>query len=153
MIGHNWPDAAIRIACQPYCRDGFSDPDLDPMIDDGRRKWDTPESPPPHPGEPPTAEVDPVDLWPDAHPPLLPSGLLPKRIETFARAGAKLVGADVVGFAMAALAASAAAIPDSILLRPMRYSLYAESARIWVALVGDPSARKTADPPTRPQMC
>jgi hypothetical protein len=74
----------------------------------------------------------------------LPEGLLPERFETFARAAAKIVGADVGGFAMAALAASAAAIPDSIQLRPMRHSPWTESARIWVAEVGDPSARKTA---------
>jgi hypothetical protein len=93
--------------------------------------------------EPPDA-MTPVDLWPDANPPILPEGLLPGRIETFARAAAKVVGADVSGFAMAGLAASAAAIPDSIQLRPMRHSPWTESARIWVALVGDPSARKTA---------
>jgi Protein of unknown function (DUF3987) len=93
--------------------------------------------------EPPDATT-PVDLWADANPPVLPEDLLPERIENFARAAAKVVGADVGGFAMAALAASAAAIPDSIQLRPMRHSLWTESARIWVAEVGDPSARKTA---------
>ena len=93
--------------------------------------------------DPPDA-VTPVDLWPDANPPMLPEGLLPRRIEAFARAAAKVIGADVSGFAMAGLAVSAAAIPDSIQLRPMRHSPWTESARIWVAVVGDPSARKTA---------
>jgi hypothetical protein len=92
----------------------------------------------------PTDATTPVDLWAAANPPVLPEGLLPERFETFARAAAKIVGADVGGFAMAALAASAAAIPDSIQLRPMRHSPWTESARIWVAEVGDPSARKTA---------
>jgi hypothetical protein len=94
--------------------------------------------------DPVVEALEPVDLWPNAQPPVLPCGLLPARIEAYARAGAKVVGADVSGFAMAALAASAAAIPDAIMLRPMRYSPYVESARIWVALVGDPSARKSA---------
>jgi Protein of unknown function (DUF3987) len=93
--------------------------------------------------EPPAA-IAPVDLWPDANPPVLPEGLLPQRIETFSRAAAKVIGADVSGFAMAGLAVAAAAIPDSIQLRPMRLSPWTESARIWVAEVGDPSARKTA---------
>jgi Protein of unknown function (DUF3987) len=92
----------------------------------------------------PTDATTPVDLWAAANPPVLPEGLLPERFETFARAAAKIVGADVGGFAMAALTASAAAIPDSIQLRPMRHSPWTESARIWVAEVGDPSARKTA---------
>jgi hypothetical protein len=88
--------------------------------------------------------IAPVDPWPDAHSPIVPAGLLPQRIETFARAAAKVVGADVGGFAMAGLAAAAAAIPDSIQLRPLRHSPWTESARIWVALVGDASAKKSA---------
>ena len=88
--------------------------------------------------------LEPVDLWPNAEPPVLPRGLLPARIEAFARAATKVIGADVSGLAMAAVAAAAAAIPNSITLRPLRFAPYAESARLWVALVGDPSARKTA---------
>ena len=94
---------------------------------------------------PPIGEtVGAVDLWPNANPPVLPEGLLPERIETFARAAAKVGGADESGFALAALAVSAAAIRNSIQLRPMQHCPWTESARIWVALVGDPSARKSA---------
>ena len=54
MIGKKWSDAAIRVACHPYCRNGYGDSDLDPMIDDARKKWDVPDredEPPPPPGD------------------------------------------------------------------------------------------------------
>jgi hypothetical protein len=42
MIGRGWSDDAIRIACGPYCDGGKDDPDLDPLIDGARQKWDKP---------------------------------------------------------------------------------------------------------------
>ncbi|MCC8964525.1 hypothetical protein H8A95_19940 [Bradyrhizobium sp. Pear76] len=42
MIGRNWSDAAIRFACAPYCRGGTEDPDLTPLIDGARQKWNKP---------------------------------------------------------------------------------------------------------------
>ena len=42
MIGRGWSDDAIRFTCKRYCRDGFDDPDLAPLIDGARRKWDKP---------------------------------------------------------------------------------------------------------------
>ena len=110
----------------------------------GSDKSSTASNPPPAAAAEASNAMTPVDLWPDANPPMLPEGLLPQRIETFARAAAKVIGADVSGFAMAGLAVAAAAIPDSIQLRPMRHSPWTELARVWVAEVGEPSARKTA---------
>ena len=43
MIGRGWPDSAIRFACAPYCEGGYDDPDLVPLIDGGREKWDKPD--------------------------------------------------------------------------------------------------------------
>ncbi len=89
----------------------------------------------------------PVDLWQRrAHPPL-PSGLLPPIIEGFARVQGELMGVDPGGLAAAALAVCAAAIPDSIKLRVKRHDPHwLESARLWVAPIGDPSTKKvTAD--------
>ncbi len=43
MLGRGWSDSAIRLACKPYCRDGYSDHDLDDLIDRGRKKWDRPD--------------------------------------------------------------------------------------------------------------
>ena len=87
--------------------------------------------------------VDPYNFWPEHGVPMLPTGLLPKRIETFARAAAIAVGADEGGFAMAALATCAASIGDAIQVRVTPFSDWLEAARIWVALVGLPSSKKT----------
>ena len=45
MIGRNWSDLQIRLACAPYCTGGADDPDLDPLITGGRRKFNHPEQP------------------------------------------------------------------------------------------------------------
>lgn len=96
------------------------------------------------PSTPMPENVEPIDLWPSAGAlPPLPVGLLPKEIETFARAAAIVVGADDGGFAMAALAVAAGSLDDAIKLSVMPYAKWVELARIWVALVGDPSTKKT----------
>ncbi len=53
------------------------------------------------------------------------------------------MGADPAGLAMAALCTCAAAIPDRIKLKVKRHDNWHESARIWVALVGSPSTKKS----------
>ncbi|WP_409364044.1 DUF3987 domain-containing protein [Bradyrhizobium liaoningense] len=54
------------------------------------------------------------------------------------------MGVDPGGLAAAALAACAAAIPDSIRLRVKRHDPnWLESARLWVAPIGDPSTKKS----------
>lgn len=86
----------------------------------------------------------PIDLWQRATCPPLPDMLLPDVIADFATIQADLMGADPAGMAMAALAACAAAIPDSIEIRPKEHDpSWTESARIWVALVGLPSTMKS----------
>ena len=39
MVGRGWSDNAIRFACAPYCEGGADDPDLVPLIDGAREKW------------------------------------------------------------------------------------------------------------------
>lgn len=95
---------------------------------------------------PPVAANDnaPIDPWKKRQAPELPRGLLPRVIEEFATAQAELMGADPGGLAMAALAVCAAAIPDSITIQPKRHDQYwQEFARLWVALIGNPSTKKT----------
>lgn len=87
--------------------------------------------------------VDPVSLWARHEPPALPKGLLPKVIEDFAFSQAELKGADPAGFALAALAVCAAAIPDRIVIQVKKNDNWRESARIWVALIGMPSTKKS----------
>ena len=91
-------------------------------------------------GETPT---DPVDLWGSFDPPELPADLLPQVIEQFARANGDQMGADPAGLAVAALVTCAAAIPDRVQIKVKRHDDWKESARLWVALMGPPSAKKS----------
>jgi hypothetical protein len=43
MIGLGWSNDQIKIACGPYCRGSFEDPDLQKLIDSGRNKWNKPD--------------------------------------------------------------------------------------------------------------
>jgi hypothetical protein len=93
---------------------------------------------------PKPATVDPVDLWGKFKPPSLPRGILPDVIERFAFDQGMDMGADMSGIAMSALAVCAATIPDNVQLQVKRHNPdWLESARLWVALVGAPSAKKT----------
>jgi len=85
----------------------------------------------------------PVDPWAQRSHPTLPFGLLPAGIEDFARSQAEIMGVDAGGLAAAALAVCAAALPDRITLKVKRHDEWEESARIWVALIGNPSAKKS----------
>ena len=73
----------------------------------------------------------------------MPEGLLPKVIERFARIQSELIGADAAGLALAALCVCAAAIPDRIKVKVKRHDDWTEAARIWVALIGMPSTKKS----------
>lgn len=87
---------------------------------------------------------EPVDLWSRFEEPELPQGLLPISIEAFARRQAQIMGADAAGMAMAALTVCATAIPDCVELQVKRNDpTWREHARLWVALVGPPSRKKT----------
>lgn len=92
----------------------------------------------------PPQQVGPVDLWAVLTPPELPRGLLPPVIESFAREQGELMGADPAGLAMAALTVCAAAIPDRVKLQVKVHEHgWKESARIWTALIGPPSTKKS----------
>ncbi len=91
----------------------------------------------------PAFDADPVDLWGGFEPPDMPKGLLPDILEDFARIMGGQMGADPAGLAVAALVTCAAAIPDRIKLKVKRHADWTESARLWAALVGPPSAKKS----------
>lgn len=87
---------------------------------------------------------DPVDLWGRFDPPALPKGLLPELIESFALVQGEQMGADPAGLAVAALVTCAAAIPDRIKAKVKQHDdAWFEAPRLWAALVGSPSAKKT----------
>lgn len=91
----------------------------------------------------PTLGTRPVDPWAQRKHPDLPLGLLPTAIEEFAVSQAAIMGVDAGGLAASALAVCAAAIPDAVTLRVKRHDDWEESARLWVALIGNPSAKKS----------
>jgi hypothetical protein len=98
------------------------------------------------PVQPPPAANDntPVDLWAERQKPSMPKGLLPPIIEAFSRWRATQMGVDAGGLAVAALAVCAAALPDRVKLQVKRNDPdWTESARLWVALVGAPSTKKS----------
>jgi putative DNA primase/helicase len=43
MLGRNWSDSAIKMACQPYFVDGVTDADFAGLIDGARIKWSRPD--------------------------------------------------------------------------------------------------------------
>lgn len=89
-------------------------------------------------------ETGPVDLWAQPSPPVLPRGILPKIIERFAFYSAEQIGTDPAALAMCAVSSCAAMISDDIKLQPKRNEKgWQESARLWIMLVGPPSARKS----------
>ena len=87
--------------------------------------------------------TDPVDLWAKFDPPPLPADLLPAPIASFATEQGKLMGADPAGLALGALAVCAAAVPDKIKIKVKRHDRWMESTRLWVALVGEMSSKKS----------
>ena len=153
-VGKGWSDLQIKLACAPYSDGGIVDPDIQKEIDYARRKFGKPH--PDGTGESEErrdaaenraahkAAVDPVDLWGKFEPPSLPRGLLPDVLERFAHDQGMDMGADMSGLAMSALAVCAGAIPDNVQLQVKRHNNgWLESARLWVALVGPPSSKKT----------
>jgi hypothetical protein len=69
---------------------------------------------------------------------------LPSVIEDFALEEAELMGVDPAGLAVGALAVCAGASPDRVKLRVKKHDPHwLECARIWVALVGDPSTKRS----------
>jgi hypothetical protein len=89
-------------------------------------------------------QIQPVDLWGKLNPPALPTGLLPAVIERFAVVQGEMMGADPAGLAVAALVVAGAAIPDCIQLEVKHHSQgWTEEARLWAALIGTPSTKKS----------
>ena len=116
-----------------HIKDNGGRPGLERQIERARAVIDQPAEP-----------TVPVDLWGKFEPPLLPSGLLPSLIEQYAIAQAEMMGCDAGGLAMSLLTVCAAVISDRIELQIKRHDPYwKEQARIWTALVGTPSTKKS----------
>lgn len=147
-IGKGWSDLQIKLACAPYSDGGIDDRDIQDLIDYTRKKFEKPEAAEAEGVDAasagPKVAVDPVDLWGKFEPPSLPRGLLPDVIERFAHDQGMDMGADMSAIAVSALAVCAGAIPDSVRLQVKRHNTgWFEAARLWVALVGPPSSKKS----------
>ena len=89
-------------------------------------------------------EVEPLNILGKFAVPSLPDNILPIIIEHHARTHARLMGCDPAAIAISCLAAVAAAIPDTVRLRMKRNDpSWYETSRLWAALVGPPSRKKT----------
>lgn len=151
-------EAMVRIACPVWdhnietlidsAYDKFFQPGgKDPFAHEKPEQAKTPkedwEEDAEEPDQTPGRDVAPVDIWGVFPAPKLPKGLLPKVIEDFAFIQGEQMGADPGGLAAAALCVCCAAVSDDVKLRVKRYDEWHESARIWVALVGSPSTKKS----------
>lgn len=86
---------------------------------------------------------EPDNFWDMPPAPAITPGVLPGIIENFANIQARLIGCDPAGIAMCAISACGAVIRDSIEIKVKRHEKWAESARLWVMMVGDPSTKKS----------
>ncbi|GIQ77089.1 DUF3987 domain-containing protein [Bradyrhizobium sp. RD5-C2] len=147
-VGKGWPDLAIRAACARYSDGDVDDPEIQFEINYARKKFGKPQANEVEDtevtGTAPKMLVDPIDLWGKFDPPSLTRGLLPDVVERFAHDQGMDMGADISGIAMSALVVCAAAIPDTVRLQVKRYNAgWFEVARLWAALVGAPSSKKS----------
>ena len=86
----------------------------------------------------------PVDLFNVDPVPQIPLDALPTAIASYAKDQAELMGCDHSILAMAALAAAASILDDGVQIQPKRHDpTWRESARLWVAVVGSPSSKKS----------
>jgi len=90
------------------------------------------------------ASIEPLDIFAEYPAPALERGMLPKLVEDYAFEQAEMIGVSPAMVAMPSLVACAAALHDGVRIQPKRYeTAWTESARLWCAVVGSPSVRKT----------
>lgn len=97
--------------------------------------------------EPPPANdnlVEPMDLFAEFPVPPIKRDMLPDVIADYAFDGGDLIGVDPAMIAVPSLVACAAALHDDVRLQPKRHETgWTESARLWCAIVGSPSVKKS----------
>lgn len=85
-----------------------------------------------------------ADIFSNLQPPPFPIDTLPQAVAIFVRDQSKLMGLDSAVIGMACIAALAGCIDDRIQIQPKRHDpTWLESARLWVGIIGDPSAKKS----------
>jgi hypothetical protein len=118
------------------------------VIDPSAGDADDYEQPPANDNAPlPGPRIDfgmPLDVFGIQPPPELPMSVLPPSLVSYVQDQAELTGCDAGIIGLGALVSAAACITDGIKLQPKRHDpTWTESARLWVAFVGDPSTKKS----------
>ena len=86
----------------------------------------------------------PLDVFGTSAPPELPIELLPACFQDYVRDQSELLGCDPGIIGLGAIVSAATCIDDGIRLQPKRYDqTWTESARLWFAVVGKPSTKKS----------
>jgi hypothetical protein len=83
------------------------------------------------------------DPWERFDVPAFPFDILPTTLRQFVEGMSQVIGCDPSGLAMTALGAVSGSISHAIHLKLMRHGNFLASPRLWVLLVGPPSAKKT----------
>lgn len=87
---------------------------------------------------------EPINLLGTFEPPCVRAEWLPPQLVNYVFDQSELLGADPGVLALSCIVACAAAIHDGIEIQPKRHDpTWTEQARLWGAIVGDPSIRKT----------
>ena len=88
--------------------------------------------------------AEPMDLFAEFPVPAITRDMLPKAIADYAFDSGELIGVDPAMIAMPALVSCAAALHDAVKIQPKRHETgWTESARLWCAVVGSPSVKKS----------
>lgn len=89
-------------------------------------------------------KVQAVDLFNRFSLPEFPVELLPPIVREYAADQSELIGVDPAVIGVSSLAVAAACIDDRIEIQPKRHDTgWTESARLWIGIIGDPSAKKS----------
>lgn len=86
----------------------------------------------------------PLNIFAEFPAPPIRHDMLPAVIANYAEECGELIGVDPAMVAIPALVACASALHDDVKIQPKRFETgWTESARLWCAVVGSPSVRKT----------
>jgi hypothetical protein len=146
MVGRGWTDAAIRFACGPYCKGGTDDPDLVPLIEGAREKWNKPNedaAQQPRRRETGTWNEPDISILDDRRGELpdFPAGVLSEKWEEWLARAAHGAGVTRGHVAVPLLATVASLIGTARRIRPSRS--WSEPLTLWDAIVGFSGSGKT----------
>ena len=113
---------------------------------DAAQYFERPLPPPVDADDAPTGPAwgKPLDIFGIQQPPEMPMSVLPPALVDYVRDQSDLTGCDPGIIGLAALVAAAACITDDIKVFPQqRDPTWTESARLWFAVIGDPSTKKS----------